>query len=683
MYKTLTKNVTFKSVIILSAVLFMCLSAFSAVASTITTLTVKEMDGVSTSNYPLTFGHVFKEGDVTGNVYLNNYPTQTDVKSTYGDGSIRFAVISALVQMTANSDTILNINTTGTAASTTPMTKTEILATDIGATIDLTGLSGCGYSGNLQADLRAAITAETTLDYWLEGGIVSEILVNNDLNNSLNATWEARFYQGTSYVRISHAIENVESNYRGNVNYAVDIKQGNAVPTLVYTKADFQHNLNSRWRKVYWLGTAPPEVEVHYGIDYLISTKAVMNYDTSLVIPEDTIFDTYSTWESSDHDIMGNGLLKVYFPTTGGRQEIGILPTWTVRYLLSMDNRMKKIMLNSAEMSSSCPIHYRESDVTKSFYGKVVSIDDRPTVWTSISKSTSFGHSEDNLPAYIGDTTNEWKVDMSHQGSFAYLPYIITGEKYFYDEMVYWAAWDLSASSYAADNIYGRDYANGLLNGQVRAQAWGIRNIVDAAVFTLDGSTVKTYFMEKVSNNITAWETDIQRHALRFWDVDIDSKNRVSSVLDKDTVYRISAGWMNDFMVIVLQHTEDLGIDVTDIMSEFSTFTINRFTNPSFNAFNGAMYQFPVEYFDNSIVGTWSDASDLYVSQPTVFSSDSDKYQRIALSALSTLIEYPNGRVAYDWLSANIFPDDNLNADPTWAIIPLSPKPPLILQIIH
>jgi len=33
-------------------------------AATITTVTVKEKAGVTTTNYPLTFGHAFKKGDV-------------------------------------------------------------------------------------------------------------------------------------------------------------------------------------------------------------------------------------------------------------------------------------------------------------------------------------------------------------------------------------------------------------------------------------------------------------------------------------------------------------------------------------------------------------------------------------------------------------------------------------------
>lgn len=38
-----------------------------AIAS-ITTVTIYEKDGITTENYPLTFGHVFKKGDAVSNV---------------------------------------------------------------------------------------------------------------------------------------------------------------------------------------------------------------------------------------------------------------------------------------------------------------------------------------------------------------------------------------------------------------------------------------------------------------------------------------------------------------------------------------------------------------------------------------------------------------------------------------
>ena len=685
MYKLITNFVNGR--VFLFVLFLTCVSVVSPLcAETITTITVKEMDGVSTANYPLTFGLVFKQGAVTGNnVYLNTYPTQTDVKTTYSDGSLRFAVISALVPMTANSDTVLNVNTTGTAASTTPMNKTEILATDIGATIDLIGLSGSGYSGNLQADLRAAITAESSLDYWLEGGVVSEILVNQTLNNSLNATWEVRFYPGTPFIRISHAMENVEASYRGNIDYAVTITQGESSPVSVYAKPSFQHNTSSRWRKIFWLGSDPSEVEIHYDIDYLISTRMLPNYDTSLTVPENTLASSYTAWLATDNDIMGNGGIKFYFPTTGGREEIGIFPTWTARYLLSMDNRLREIMLGNANLSAGCPIHYRESDPNKTFYGRVLNINDRPTVRTQPYYADNYGQASDNLPTAIGVETTPWTVDDAHQASFNYVPYLITGEKFYLDELFYWAGWNTSKDSY--NSTWGRDLTKGILRGQVRGEAWSMRNLSHAAVMATDGSPEESYFNTMVSNNINEWPNSRSTSPLKYWNYDTGSEGRADGVLsassDPTTVKYVVAPWMNDFVTIILGHMKELGFSTDAALTTLSEFTIGRFTHADWNPYNGTPYHFPGMLYSGSQVASWLQANDLMTSQPTAFPDpdSAGSYRYVARAALSYLIDKTNGRVAYNFLDTNIHNKELLNIDPTYALIPRGPKPPIDLKL--
>jgi len=655
MFQIKTKNVTS---LLLGIILVSCLFASVASAATLTTITVKEKAGVSTSNYPLTFGHVFKKGDVTGNVYLSNYPTQTDVKTTYSDGSIRFAVISALVPMAANSDTVLNVNTTGTAASTTAMTKTEILVTDIGATIDLTGLSGSGYSGNLQADLRATIIAASSLDYWLEGGVCTEILIDQRLNNSLNATWEVRFYPGTSYIRISHVIENVEANYRGSINYAVEIKQGNASPISVYTKANFQHNYQARWRKVLWLGTEPPEVEIHYDTDYLISTGMIPSYDTSLTVPESSIASKYSEWNGTDTDIMGDGLQDNSFASG---VEGSLLQKYTAQYLLSWDNRLREVVLGMGEVTASCPIHYREWDNTKSFYGHIISVDDRPRIRVREGKT-------EDLPAPIGTLSSQWEVDQAHQWSYNYIPYLVTGERWFLDELYYWSSFNMN---YQNPDYRGEE--DGIIpdSAQVRGVAWAYRTMTQTAAIAPNADIEKAYFEDKIANNIARFITESTKYPLRF----IYLRNDSISGLDASVTVGLS-GWMQDFLLLAISNGSDLGYDASTVLSEFSKFVINRFTNPDFNWYNGASYRFPGATVAGT-VSTWSQASSLFSSQPTSFDpvGYAYSYRHKALAALSQVTDQTGGQTAYDWLKTNFTAgtpplDEQFADDPTWALVP-------------
>jgi len=644
-------------------------------AADITTLTLFEKDNITTVNYPLTFGHVFKDGDVTDYVAVKfnsiELPTQFDIKTTYDDGSVRFAIISVMLPKVISSSTnIITLVNKGTAANAGELDKTQILATDIESQINLTGLSGSGYSGNLTASLRTAVNNASQLKYWLKGSVCSEILIEQRLNNSLNAAWEARFYPGTSFgIRISNSIENMDAYYRGNVNYAVDIRLGLTSPAVGYSKGTFIHNESSRWRKVLWLGPAPPEVELHYDLPYLISTGAIMNYDISLKVPESTLADSYSKWSNSDHDIMGNGFIQKYFPTTGGRGDIGILPRWAVRYLLTMDNRMREITLNNGEMIASAPAHYRESDASRSFHNHPISVDDRSTVWTTADRAYTYGATADKLPAPIGEVGNEatgWTIDRAHQGSFAYIPYLITGEHFYLQEMYYWAAWCLSSMDY--NSSWGRNYAKGLLRDQVRGEAWALRNLIDASAFAEDGSLEQSYFTAKVANNISVWISEKDRYPLNFWGID---KYATTSGLTSVVQYPTSP-WMEDFMLLSLVHAKEQQFDTSSILDWYGEFIINRFSNPDFNWYNGCPYRFPAQLTDGTYPQNWSQANSLFAEQPTSFPLDDspDTYRFNALAALSTQVDKPKGQEAYNWLKANVNDQDKLNVDPTWAIVP-------------
>ena len=658
--------------VIISAIYF--LINFNQAYASITTLIVNEKSGVSTKNYPLTFGHIFKQGDAHGTVSVNiggiPVPTQCDIKSTYNDGSIRFAVLSLLVPtMPANGSVPLTLESGGVNQNTSALTKSEITATNIDAQILLSSLSDSGYSGNLTADLSTAINDTANLKYWLSGNVVTEVIVEQRLNNSLNALWEVRIYPGTNYKRISHTVENIEANYRGNVSYALEIKQGTPALSSVYTKPEFQHNISSRWRKVFWVGDPPPNVEIRYNLPYLISTDMVPNYDTTLSVPESTIASTYANWLASNHDIMGNGLMNFYFPATGGRQEIGFFPTWTARYLVSMDNRMREIMLNQADITGGCPSHYREFDPTKSFYKKFINIDDRPKVFTTPTYANTSGF--DMLGAAIGTQTTNWTIDTAHQASMHFIPYAITGEYYYLQELQYWAAWNLSATNWNTD--WGRNLSLGHIRGQIRGWAWALRNVAHAALMSPDGSAEKSYLENKVQNNINFLA--VRAAVLPLGN--ISPQDGSCEGLDARCKEGTSP-WMEDFMLLVLNEMDRFGYDTESVVSQFSNFIINRFTHPDFNNFLGSSYRFPTKLSDDSVPDSWALVSDMYLEKDITSWAPvgyTYSYRHIAMSAAAGVTNRTNGLNAYNFIKNNLNCTITMDDDPTWAILPLDSTP--------
>jgi len=84
------------------------------------------------------------------------------------------------------------------------------------------------------------------------------------------------------------------------------------------------------------------------------------------------------------------------------------------------------------------------------------------------------------------------------------VPYLVTGDRFFADEMAYWANFCLIGSFSSDDNRKG---AQGLLIGnEVRGIGWGLRNLGDAAAYLPDASPMKAYLASKVVNNLAYFD---------------------------------------------------------------------------------------------------------------------------------------------------------------------------------
>ena len=677
---------------ILLSILFLCCIAHESSASIVTTLSLVEKAGVTTNNHPLTFGHVFKQGDVTSGILVKyngtSLVTQFDKKTSWSDGSAKFGVVSIVIPtVSANSTGTITIETSTINSSASAMDKVSILGTDVESNIILSNLNGSGYSGSATASLRDQIS-DGELNYWLQGSVCTEVLENQQINNSLTAVWEARFYPGTSFgIRIASGIDNVSSLSVGNVGYDVAVTLGESAPSQVFTKSGHTQYFGSRWRKVFWLGAEPPETELHYDIDYLISSGMIMPYDKSITISESTIANEYSLYLSKDRTISGSGIAATDFGTTGGRQEIGILPQWGVMWLLTMDNRMRQVTLEQGELMGHAPtVHFIERDNTKTNYNKIMSVDDRqnaswkdPSSWVTPLGSVSIA---------------EWNPDRAHQGSFAYLPYLITGEYWFLQEVYHWGAYSIGRDAYGrngAGNVQdfssGHDGSYGIVYDPPRGIAWALRNISDAANVAIDGSSEATYFSSKLSNNIN-WllqantATSHGLHAIRGTREDVYSGQKWSPVV---------ATWMHDFVVlslsdIIRKKTANVQ-DTTTLRDRLGLFTIGRVSNhPAMNKWDGTGYVYPLaranggDYYTNGSWGDyWTDIQTMnvdyslnqgYPHTSLAHYNYADSYAFIAMAATSQL----NTSGASD--AYNFYKDaltyENLSVNPTWAISPLA-----------
>lgn len=432
-----------------------------------------------------TFGQVIPRGAVPAGqaVKVGALATQCDVKTTWPDGSARFAIITC--KPTTTADQALSVVTLG-AGTFTPTIPTAAVVLAIDGT-----------------DWTAALTGTVSEDPWLDGPQVKEwrhVVTPVDPSSTphpwLRVYFDTRVY-ADGLARVDVTVENcLDAADATRVDYDVAVTVDGEV---VFTQDAVAHYYLARWRKVFGVGLIESAVTLDFEPCY-----------AAVALPRylDTIADaTYSTEGATFAILQRGGNSYDYMPATGERAEIAPYPDWAVRLLKFQSPEKRDFVLANGDLAGSWPVHIRETD------GTLVSIDDRPYFWLDPRGQLSYLPPEDIAKGNLTDATlNPLVPDLAHCPSLAYVPYLVTGDRYYADELALWGNYALVCSSY--NEGYGRSGSLGIVGvEQVRARAWGLRNLVDAAAYLPDADPAKAYLSSKVANNLDYYDTYAQDHA--------------------------------------------------------------------------------------------------------------------------------------------------------------------------
>lgn len=546
---------------------------------------------------PVTFGQVFAPGDVQPNVELvgtlpdgSAVSLQVDAKANHPDGSLRHAVITAVLPKLAAAESLkLTIKKTATARAAVTTAPTTLLAAGFTAGVAIK-VNGVSYSVSANELLKSG-----KYNTWLSGAQANEWHVSAPLKTAagvehphLSARFAIRSYTGTSKARVDVTIENdwaYEPN-PSNFTYDATITVGGKV---TYQKANLTHLHHARWRKLAWWGTAP-DVHVKHNQAYLIASRAVPNYDQSIQFSDTTLANLKSRYEANNTEPMGLGFSMPYMPSTGGRSDIGLMPGWAATYLLTMDKRAKDVTLGTAELAGSYSMHYRDKNT------------DRPISLVDYPYMTIIDwHIGDTLNPVTGKTeafpecnncATPYTFDVAHQPAYAYLPYLVTGDYFYLEELQFWAM----SNAFNGHPGY-REYAKGLLIAeQTRGQAWALRTLSEAAYITPDSDRFKKQFETILSNNLDWYNSNYSNNA---------SANALG-VLTDSIGYLDStalAPWQDDFFTSSVGHASELGFDkATTLLLWKSKFSISRMIGPGACWIDAAIYNLIVRTDANSPV---------------------------------------------------------------------------------
>ena len=434
-----------------------------------------------------TFGQAVPQGAAPSGLQVGTLLTQTDVKTKWPDGSIRFAVVTVNAPVAGNY-----------AITAAPIAGGAFTPALPAASVALT-IGSVSYT--------AALPSTASSDLWLAGALAYEgrttiapvSSADGSAHPFVRVIFDTRVYSDGAG-RVDVTVENVlDKTGATTVTYNVTITvKGQAV----FTKSAVQHYYLTRWRKTFTFGSTPASAV----------TTDIAPFNASGALPpySPVVANIVNSPTGATYDILQNGALNANMPEHGGRPELAPYPNWTARYLVYRNPTQRAFVLANGDLAGSWPVHVREAEnSTKSGVGaeRIVSINQRPTLWLD-DRAQSAGYDYvKGTPLPIreygstvpGPGQSPLIPDTAHQPSLAYVPYLITGDRYYAEEMAFWANYSM-IRTYPGDGV--RSSTGVLEYGEVRGYGWGLRNIVDAAALYPDASAVRAYLVAKVTNNL-------------------------------------------------------------------------------------------------------------------------------------------------------------------------------------
>lgn len=697
---------------------------------------VREKAGVTTRNYPIQIGRPFVQGTIKNfpQAVLNGIAlkTQADVKSRWPDGSVKHAVLSFyLPTLSANGTVTITFANQTSGNNTGFLTKSQMLNNtyNFDANMELT------KGVTIRASARDMLNAGKFL-YWNQGAVTTSVII---ADHSAARAYDIGFDAHRSFRPIFHAtfwptIKKVEVRYIGEIantealqdqTYSLVLKLLEKSPQTVYSKANITHVAASRWTKEFWIGGVPPTVEVNHNLAYLKQTNAFPNYDTNRVIPETALAqaynDPYSGWSVVPKNLYDNGNLMKYMPSTGGRDEIGPYPTWTVRWLYTGDKRMAEQTFGNADLAAAYPVHFREGKSTKLFdsggtnaLGKVLSLYARPTIFLHAGNfymNYSYTSAADKITPVGPMTDGGWVADGAHQPDFYSPLYTLTGDYFYLEEMNFWAAWSAAATNPSNEVFWGRGPtgSTGGINGEVRHDAWIFRNRAQAAFLAPDGTLEKTYFTKLTNDAIAIWEgtvnltgtanqasanwswgqtVAVQKYGVHgapsatvpplcFWEEGPTTPGWSDDV-DPAVANNFTLPWQQNFLIYAFGRARELGFQTGPLISWTSQLLIGQLTNAGYDPYLSAAYRMPTIKKENNLYfSLWSDEKRGFLNSYNAqadFASDlvdpNHGYPAIEIPATAVAAGEAGGLRAWGFIQQNVLISPTLNDNPKWVILP-------------
>ena len=448
----------------------------------------------------ITFGEIFPPGKLrkgTGlRALINGHevPVQLDAKATNSDGTVRMGIVTIAPDRVASG-----------------LTPVMLIRgpPEIAAPLDISKLQDHSLSVEVRIGSRLYHLDPTRLvveginkgsaSYWLNGPLTTEARTDVPLERALHITFDVRMYvDGSAATDIAFKNDYAFETEGGPIDYAVTIKEGDstALKNQLVHQPQYTH-----WHIRVW-NSVIPNVNIVHDVANL-ERNAVLDYDLRTGVSNSVLEREARNIRGLKAGILGNAGLTMYMGTTGDRPEIGPTTMANAIWILTQDQRAATFALEQANAAGSIPWHFFDRKL-----GDYRTTTAFPNLWEDALGGTmgTTGLTQQVTP-YSPDCRC-WTLDQAHQPDLSFVPYILTGSRFYLDQLKAQAAWDILSW-----HPHYRQGARGIVVffGEVRAQAWDMRGIVNAAWILPDDDPLKRYFTQIEANNFSYLWQEIRK----------------------------------------------------------------------------------------------------------------------------------------------------------------------------
>ena len=630
-------------------------------------------DGGALPERTVSFGQIFRPGTVGKQDQLQAViggapvATQIDAKALNSDGSVRHAIVSVQLPRLSSGQRLAGTLIKGTQSTPAAGEFASVPQLDVVVTLKTKNAPDKPVPLNLLSIAEAA--KETPGGTWIDGPLARERRFTASVNGNLQVLFDVFTPRGGP-ARADVIFRNDWTGTRKSdtVTYDVEIRVAGAVR---YQARDVQHHPFTVWHKQFWTDGGA-DIRMVPSLALLQAAGAIPRYDPQFRIAGRFSSDVARGVQELSDKPLDSAMITKYMPQTGGRMDIGPLPTWAALDLLAPTASSRKAVLANGDAAGAVPWHVRSRK-----NGQPLSIDEFPQLWLDSRGEPVAGA----LPESFDLEHDGWTLDDAHQPSLSYLPYLLTGSQYYRDELAHQAAFVLlmvPGPGYRGGNA-------GLIMGkenesweQVRALAWSLRTLANAAFILPANDPMRGYFDAKLKGNLAKMVqiyiqdgTMKSTGALEGW---VPGAYEPPGVL---------APWQQGFLAIVLNWTNDMGYrDAGNVVGWMSNFITGLFTNSDqgFDPDRGAAYN--VRVFDpekDLRFKTWTEAFEgdgLNKRAGNLVEEDWKAYGNVmqaGVGAAYAVTRSPRAKQAYEFVRNRASEvEARYRGDPTFAIVPFT-----------